>query len=57
LPADHRFWNHDAVTVLPHISGPTSVDTAAVIAADNVRRFLATGELPTDALVDRGRGY
>ncbi len=57
LPADHRFWSHDAVTVLPHISGPTSVDTAAVIAADNVRRFLATGELPGDALVDRARGY
>ena len=57
LPSEHRFWSHDAVTVLPHISGPTSTDTAAVIAADNVRRFLADGELPTDALVDRARGY
>lgn len=57
LPSEHRFWSHDAVTVLPHISGPTSTDTAAVIAADNVRRFLIDGELPTDALVDRTRGY
>jgi glyoxylate/hydroxypyruvate reductase A len=57
LPTDHRFWSHDSVTVLPHISGPTSVDTAAVIAAENVRRFLATGELPAGALVDRTRGY
>ncbi|MGA9278827.1 2-hydroxyacid dehydrogenase, partial [Ilumatobacter sp.] len=57
LPADHRFWTHDSVTVLPHISGPTTVETAAVIAADNVRRFLATGELPADAIVDRTRGY
>lgn len=57
LPSDHRYWSHESVTVLPHISAPTSVDTAAVIAADNVRRFLTTGELPTDALVDRTRGY
>ena len=57
LPAEHRYWAHESVTVLPHISGPTSVDTAAVIAADNVRRFLMTGESPTDALVDRSRGY
>jgi len=57
LAADHPYWRHDSVTVLPHISGPTSVDTAAEIAADNVRRFLDTGELPTGALVDRTRGY
>lgn len=57
LPADHPYWRHDSVTVLPHISGPTSSDTAAVIAAENVRRFLANGELPTDALVDREHGY
>ena len=57
LAADHPYWGHDSVTVLPHVSGPTSVDTAARIAADNVRRFLDTGELPTDALVDRARGY
>jgi glyoxylate/hydroxypyruvate reductase A len=57
LPSDHRYWSHPQVTVLPHISGPTPDDTAAVIAAENVRRFLATGELPIDALVDRARGY
>ncbi len=57
LPTEHRYWGHGSVTVLPHISGPTSVDTAAVIAAENVRRFIATGELPVDALVDRARGY
>lgn len=57
LPGDHRFWTHPNVTVLPHISGPTSADTAAVIAAENVRRFLADGTMPADALVDRSRGY
>ena len=57
LPTGHPFWTHESITVLPHISGPTSVDTAAVIAADNVRRFATTGELPIDAIVDRTRGY
>lgn len=57
LPSDHRYWHHASVTVLPHISGPTSADTAAIIAADNVRRFLESGELPNSALVDRARGY
>ena len=33
LPSGHRYWHHASVTVLPHISGPTSADTAAVIAA------------------------
>ena len=57
LPAEHPYWQHASVTVLPHISGPTSVDTAAEIAAANVRRFLTTGDFPTDAMVDRARGY
>ena len=57
LPDDHSYWDHPRVTVLPHISGPTSADTAAVIAAANVRVFLAGGVLPADALVDRTRGY
>ena len=57
LPDDHPYWDHPRVTVLPHISGPTSTDTAAIIAADNVRAFLADGTLPENALVDRTRGY
>ena len=57
LPAGHRYWSHESVTVLPHISGPTTPETAAVIAVANVRRFLTTGELPADAMVDRVRGY
>ena len=57
LPDDHPYWEHPRVTVLPHISGPTTPDTAALIAASNVRRFLADGTLPADALIDRVRGY
>ncbi len=57
LPDDHPYWDHPRVTVLPHISGPTSPDTAAVIAIGNIRHWLASGELPADAVVDRTLGY
>ena len=57
LPDDHPYWDHPNVTVLPHVSGPTSPSTAAVIAAGDVRRFLLDGTLPTASLVDRARGY
>jgi glyoxylate/hydroxypyruvate reductase A len=57
LPMDHPYWTHASVTVLPHISGPTTVETAAVIAARNVERYLDTGVLPDVAVVDRERGY
>lgn len=55
LPADHPFWEHEKVTVLPHISAPTITSTAARIVASNIGRYFATGEIP--AGVDRKRGY
>lgn len=57
LPDDHPYWDHPRVTVLPHISGPTSPDTAAIIAAGNIARWLRDDVQPADALVDRTRGY
>ena len=55
LPADHPFWRHRSVTVLPHVAAQTDPRSAARIAADNVRSFRA-GHAPAN-LVDRGRGY
>lgn len=55
LPADHPFWRHPSVTVLPHVAAPTDPCSAATIAARNIaalregRRF--------ENLVDRARGY
>ncbi|MFK8023092.1 MAG: 2-hydroxyacid dehydrogenase [Ilumatobacter sp.] len=57
LPADHQFWDRDDVTVLPHIAANTTPATAAAVAAENIRAYLADGALPGDALVDRARGY
>jgi glyoxylate/hydroxypyruvate reductase len=55
LPADHPFWHHDKVTVLPHVAAQTDPRSAALIAADNVHAFRA-GRVPAN-LVDRTRGY
>ncbi len=55
LPPTSPYWQHDSVTVLPHISAPTDRNTAARIVADNIKHFYATGSLPT--AIDIRRGY
>lgn len=55
LTADHPFWSHPRVTVLPHVAAQTDARSAAAIVAANVRRWRA-GE-PVANLVDRSRGY
>jgi len=55
LPANHAFWTHPDVTVLPHISAPTTVSTAAAITAKNIDNYLASGDIPE--AVDRNKGY
>ena len=55
LPAEHPFWRHPRITVVPHISAITQVKTAARTLAANVRRVVA-GQAPLN-IVDRQRGY
>jgi glyoxylate/hydroxypyruvate reductase A len=55
LPADSPLWSHPKVTVLPHIAAPTNLSTASRVVAQNIGRFLDTGEIPTG--VDLQRGY
>jgi glyoxylate/hydroxypyruvate reductase len=55
LPADHPYWRHAQVTVLPHVAAQTDPRSAAQIAADNVRAFRA-GRVPKHR-IERTRGY
>lgn len=55
LPDDSPFWRHPAVTVLPHISAPTDIHTAASVIARNVAAYRATGRIPDS--IDFSRGY
>ncbi len=55
LPPSSPLWDHDKVTVLPHISAPTIISTASRIVADNIGRYFEDGTVPP--AVDRDRGY
>ena len=55
LPSTSPLWTHPSVTVLPHISGPTNLETATKIVAQNIRNYRKTGEIPES--VDMVRGY
>ncbi|WP_025899580.1 2-hydroxyacid dehydrogenase [Sneathiella glossodoripedis] len=55
LDPSSTLWSHPDITILPHISAPTDMETASEIVGANVMRFLETGELPE--IVDTSRGY
>ena len=55
LPADHPYWRHPQVTVLPHAAAMTDARSAAVVVAHNIEA-LATGA-PLSDLVTRAAGY
>ena len=55
LPASHRFWTHERVTMLPHAAALTDHRSAAGVVAANLRA-LRDGR-PLAHLVDRARGY
>ena len=55
LAADHAFWRHPGVTVLPHVAALTDLRSAAAVVAGNLER-LARGQ-GLQHRVDRARGY
>ncbi|HLG90417.1 MAG TPA: glyoxylate/hydroxypyruvate reductase A [Alphaproteobacteria bacterium] len=55
LPADHPYWRHPRVTVVPHCSALTQPKTAVRTLVANLRRHLC-GE-PLSNVVDTLRGY
>lgn len=55
LPAEHPFWGHPRIRVLPHTASYSQAEVAAEMVAENLRR-LESGR-PLLHLVDRSRGY
>ena len=55
LPAEHAFWSHPRITVLPHVAALTDPRSAALIAARNVVALREGRAL--ENLVNRSRGY
>ena len=54
LPKHHPLWQHPKVSITPHMAGPTLVDSAAGIIAENIQR-IEDGLLP-EPVFDRSRG-
>lgn len=55
LPSESSLWLHPNITVLPHISAPTDVDSTVILVADNINRYRDINEIP--AAVDVNQGY
>ncbi len=55
LPAEAVLWSHPSLTVLPHVSGPTDMDSAAAAVAANLRAYRRTSWPPQG--VDTARDY
>lgn len=55
LPADHSFWRHPTITILPHVAAITDPVSASEQIAASIARFRA-GE-PVEGLVSRDTGY
>lgn len=55
LPADHPWWRHPRITVLPHAAAQTDPRSASAVAARQIADALAGR--PLRHTVDRRRGY
>lgn len=55
LPVDSPLWTHPQITLLPHISAATCIQTASQIVARNIHQYLAEAVMPP--VVDKQRGY
>jgi len=55
LNENSALWDNPNITILPHISAPTNMKTAAKLAASNISDYFYSGKLPT--FVDKKSGY
>ena len=55
LPKASILWKHKNVTVLPHISAHTDMDTASDIVCKNIKMYRLKNRIPKS--VDKVRGY
>ncbi|MEW6983396.1 2-hydroxyacid dehydrogenase [Colwelliaceae bacterium 6471] len=55
LAPDSLLWAHPNITILPHISAPTNIESACQIVANNIRQYRKFGKIST--VVDKIKGY
>jgi len=54
LEQSSDFWQHNKITVLPHISAPTIPGTACKIVAQNINRYFESGTIPKTVNMKQG---
>ena len=54
LSRSHPFWTHPNITVLPHISAPTTPQSAVEIVAQNIRNYRHLNMLPPTVNIQLG---
>lgn len=55
VAVDSRLWSHPGITLLPHISAQTTIESASRIVAENITGYLVDGAMPV--IVDKKRCY
>ena len=55
LSSTDPIWSNPNITVLPHISAPTNIGTAAKVVADNIKNYRENNVIPKS--VDIKVGY
>ena len=55
LPQDSHLWDSPKITILPHISAPTNINTASKLVVNNLIDYFENCKIPKT--VERSRGY
>jgi glyoxylate/hydroxypyruvate reductase A len=54
LPVDSALWQHEKITVLPHISAPTNLNSATNIVVNNIEKYRQCGHIPPVTNLNKG---
>jgi len=55
LPTNNALWEHPYISILPHISATTNLQSASQVVASNILKFREDGSIPNS--VDLNKGY
>lgn len=55
LPASSELWSNESITILPHISAPTQLQSASLSVSNNIKKYREQGIIPKT--VDKASGY
>lgn len=54
LPVENKIWQHSQITVLPHISATTNIETAVKIIAHNIQQYRNANMIPESVNLTKG---